>query len=422
MTRLGYGFGRGARGPANARPEALWRLATVRGGESAYGIGNVSTPNSARTSGRIRDMLSNAHITALRYADAAFIIGSDQAETAVSPQSIQRALEIGPAVGRVTWSGSAIGTIPGGALLWSDDLLPGALGLSEFPPGVMVWHRSMKDNLVGDTRANFPMTGPGTPEGEDQRGTTIGVDRLMQTGALPADGGARAQIDGAPGVLIGLAKDHGPTVLVCGDSRFYGVSGNAGPGTGTAGGPPRMALEQAGIPHAMQARSGSKIQDFVAGDFAKPVLRIGIIAHVSDILCNWSVNDMSSGRTASQILGDIAAFVAKAKAINPQVRIWWTTMAPSTNGSNIPVGLYANSANDGRQTFNNEVRTNFAAYGLSGLVDISAAVEDPTQTDRWADFANDSSDGLHSRQTGQVKEAAVIKAWADALPAPLAAY
>lgn len=97
-------------------------------------------------------------------------------------------------------------------------------------------------------------------------------------------------------------------------------------------------------------------------------------------------------------------------------------MAPSTNGSNIPIGLYANGANDGRQTFNDEVRTNFAAYGLSGLVDISAAVEDPTQTDRWADFANDSSDGLHSRQTGQVKEAAVIKAWADALPAPLAAY
>ena len=130
---------------------------------------------------------------------------------------------------------------------------------------------------------------------------------------------------------------------------------------------------------------------------------------------------MSGGRTANQILADIAAFVAKAKAINPQVRIWWTTMAPSTNGSNVPAGLYANGATDGRHAFNGEIRTNFAAYGLSGHVDIAAAVEDPTQTDRWADYANDSSDGLHSRQTGQVKEAAVIKTWADALAAPLTA-
>ena len=421
MGRLGYGFGHGARGPVTAREAALWRLGSIRAGESAYGIGNVSTSNSARTSGRIKDMLSSAHMTALRYADAAFIIGSDQSETAVSTQSIQRALEIGSAVGRITWSGSDIGAIPGGGLLWSDDIVPGALGLSAFLPGTTIWHRSMKDNLVGDTRANFPMTGPGTPAGEDQRGTTTSIDRLMQTGVLPADGGARAQIDGAPGVLIGLATDHGPTVLVGGDSRFYGVSGNAGPGTGTAGGPARMALEQAGIPHVMQARSGSKIQDFVADNFARPVLRIGIIAYVSDILCNWSVNDMSGGRTANQILADIAAFVAKAKAINPQVRIWWTTMAPSTNGSNVPAGLYANGATDGRHAFNGEIRTNFAAYGLSGHVDIAAAVEDPTQTDRWADYANDSSDGLHARQTGQVKEAAVIKAWADALAAPLTA-
>ncbi|WP_037491188.1 hypothetical protein [Sphingobium indicum] len=96
-------------------------------------------------------------------------------------------------------------------------------------------------------------------------------------------------------------------------------------------------------------------------------------------------------------------------------------MAPSTNGSNVPAGLYANGATDGRQAFNGEIRTNFAAYGLSGHVDISAAIEDPTQTDRWADYANDSADGLHSRQTGQVKETAVIKIWADALATPLTA-
>ncbi len=108
---------------------------------------------------------------------------------------------------------------------------------------------------------------------------------------------------------------------------------------------------------------------------------------------------MSAKRTASQILPDIAAFAAWAKAVNPLVRVWWATMAPKTNGSNVASGLFAAGVANGRDLSNSELRGNSAAYGLSGQMDVAAAVEDAAQKDRWAIVA-DTSDYLHSTQGG----------------------
>lgn len=421
MPGFGFGPGRAPRRRLGAPTPAVWRLATMRAGEIAFGTSGTSASNNQRKTSRVKDKLGPAHYSALRFQELQFWVNTDQTETAPgNAVTVQRAVEIGAATGRVLYGGANSGTVPNGSTLWSDDFLPAALSLSGFTPGADIWHRYILDTAVGELYTNRPSTGTGTPAGESTNATATSVDRLLSSGALPTEGTTIGQALASPGLAIGLASDHGPTVLVVGDSRFYGFGGDNGPGLGTASGPARMALEQAGLPHAMQARSSTRIDQFVASNFANGTNRLPAIAYVSDILGNWSTNDMQAGgRTANQILADIAAFVIKAKLINPKVRVWWTNLAPRTNNTNTPSGLFVAGAANGRDTFNSEIENNFAAYGLNGYVDIRSVCEDPAQRDRWQNYATQSTDGVHSTQAQQVAEAARIKAWADALPPPL---
>lgn len=415
---------------------ASWRLATVRGGELAFGSAGTSNSAVQRNTFRQKDKLGPATYQKLKFVDVGFSVSSANVETALGQSfTIARAVEISAAVQGVTWSAAASVSVPSGSTgVESDEYLPSLFGLSAFAPNTDIWLRSRVDAyFVNPSYGNylqFPAVGAGTPAGEGGYRTSTATDQLLATGALAAGGTAMTVIGGAAARVIGYASDHGPTVLVLGDSRFYGFHGTDGVGTGTAGGPARMALEAAGLPHEMQARSTtqlSQLMTYDGGGNPTGIInwggRLNAVQYVSDVIGNWGTNDIQAGVTGSQLTARVQYFVAYLKTLNPLVRVWWTTIAPRTNTSNMPAAGFANSDTNGRKAFNDYLKANFAAMGLAGVVDVSAACEGAT-TDTWRTditgvLAGTSDDGVHSVQAQQVNEAAVIQSWAGALPAPL---
>lgn len=416
---FGYGFGRRRAGFAGPGAAAVWRLASIRAGEAAFGASGTSNASVARTTSRVKDMLGSGHYQRLRYVDAGFHVSTANAEVALgNAVAIQRAVEIAsPAqTVRVTWAGGPAGSVPDGAAAHaSDDILPEAFGYAGgFAPGLVIWHRAMQDVAVGQFILQRPATGAGTPAGESSWRSANTSDQLMATGALAASGTARAATDAAPYLFVGLADDHGPTVGISGDSRFYGFGGDDGPGTAAAGGPIRMALEAAAVPHFVQARSATQLAQIVAGAaFANFAKRQDAFAYVGDVVSNYGSNDLNAGRGASQLAADVQSYVALVKGLGVG-RVWWATIAPRTSTGNVPVAGFANTDANGRKAFNDALRAGWAAWGLAGVIDVSAAIEDPGQTDRWASLAY-TTDGVHSSQAGQVLEAAPLQAWAAGL-------
>lgn len=416
---FGYNLGFCRHRPVAAPAASVWRLASVRAGETSFGTQGASSSAVQRNRGRQKDTLGAASYSRLRYVDVGFYVDTANVENALgNSYDTQRGLEIASQVRRVLWSGANVATIPSGSGgVASDDILPSSFSLAAFSGGTSIWHRNMSDVAVAGMQLGKPTIDVGTPAGEASYRTPNTVDDLLVTGALAVSGTTSGNVC-APQRFIGFASNHGPTVLVIGDSRFYGFGGNDGAGTATAGGPPRMALEAAGIPHEMQARSSTRLTQIVASSFANWTNRQNAVQYVSDILSNYGTNDLANGRTAIQLIADVQALVVKAKAINPLVRVWQSTVTPRTNTSNVPTAGFANGETTGRKAFNDALKANWASWGLSGYVDISAAVENPDQTDQWANVGN-TTDGLHSMQVNQDLEKVPIQNWATGLAAPL---
>jgi lysophospholipase L1-like esterase len=155
-----------------------------------------------------------------------------------------------------------------------------------------------------------------------------------------------------------------------------------------AGGARDMAVLNAGI-------SGNELLAGSEQDGDTPLQRFGRdvagAAGATDVVLHIGTNDIAAGRGATAIIAGMRRFVARAHAAH--LRVFLTTITPSTNGAH---GTPAATAV--RDAVNAWVLTRGRA-AADGVFDFAAAVADPAHPTRLAP-AFDSGDGLHLTPAG----------------------
>lgn len=178
---------------------SVWRLASVRAGETSFGTQGTLSSAVQRNRGRQKDMLGAASYSRLRYVDVGYYVDTANVENSVgNSYDTQRSLEIASQVRRVLWSGANIATIPGGSAgVASDDILPSSFSLASFSAGTVIWHRNMSDVAIAGLQLGKPTIDIGTPSGEAAYRTPTTVDDLMSSGAMTVSGTTTGNV-GAP--------------------------------------------------------------------------------------------------------------------------------------------------------------------------------------------------------------------------------
>jgi hypothetical protein len=169
---------------------------------------------------------------------------------------------------------------------------------------------------------------------------------------------------------------------------------------------PAMAYANVGI-------GGDSLVKFQLGD----LYRIHLGTYVTDILCNYGVNDMKSGgRTAVQVQNDMITVAA----LFPGKRFWPSTITPVSSGTFTTVSGQTADANVAViDEYNNRLRAGLVT-GMAGYIDLRRALQslvDGTgaakqDSSLWQILnsatpqANITNDGLHPNLLGDLMIAA----------------
>ncbi|KQQ85083.1 SGNH/GDSL hydrolase family protein [Aureimonas sp. Leaf324] len=244
------------------------------------------------------------------------------------------------------------------------------------------------------------------------RGTNVGN---MEEGVDLSDKAATGTIGNAsqqmPAAAIGVIGDMPAArrlFALTGDSLSQGVGGYS---HATA---PSLALGVlAGL--VLQRDVGSVLHLGRAGASAlankdKYAKRIALMQAlgVTDIFSDLGVNDLSSTSSAATLKTNLTALFTTFKAVMPSVRIYQSTITPSTtatapvteNNQTVPTAMQ-----DGRRlTFNADLRAGGFGSLLAGVVEFAIPAQLDADPNLWkAGYASDSgSPGAqqHPNQTG----------------------
>jgi lysophospholipase L1-like esterase len=250
------------------------------------------------------------------------------------------------------------------------------------------------------------------------------------SGTDPVDSGVTTQTSAAAGtpmampLMISGITTSAANVALVGDSIIYGFQ-DSDASWGYLRGWAASSMEDAQTPHFRAAVSGAEALQFLA---ANAPLRLAQIARATAAICNLGVNDITlqAGSTAN-----VEAFLIQQwQALdNLGVQVWQTTICPSTTSSDswaTKANQSVNSAfNTCRQAVNAWLRAGatFTINGISvsvgnplhpltGLIDISPYVEDPTDNSRWLTNGSANywtSDGIHPSPAGYAFVEAVVQ-------------
>ena len=410
-------------GPPVPEPEApeTWMVAGTRG-EVATSTGSVGA--NPRFMCRSRHVLGQATYSGLQLVYGNYFVGvSNREDGAVSAATLVVGMEVPGAPTQtveVKWGGASSVVMAGGAA-WvaTDEILPSMFGLTEFPPGMVLWLRPYRDNLNGDTRVFNGTVGSVPGEGAYTcPNTGAGTDQHLGTGplTLPTGGGSNTNLY-LPLAILGRSAAHDEPELIMGDSIIFGqgeglLSANDGE---YQGGAFRKAAYALGRPWVSIARPATSVSAYIFSDTGVPrnAKRSLVYPYIKRVYDNYAANDLGntntstgSARTATQILADRKTAYDQILAVNPEATIHPVMLTPRVSAgtydlapaSQVPAGGWANADVGGRVDVNAGLVAAIGTHGIVSVVDTSTgAMSDATFTDRIAQIAGapGSVDGLH---------------------------
>ena len=249
------------------------------------------------------------------------------------------------------------------------------------------------------------------------------------TGTDPVDSGVTTQTSAAAGTPMAMPlmvtgqTTSGASVALIGDSIIYGYQ-DSDSAWGYLRGWAASAMEDAQTPHFRAAVSGAEALQFLA---ANAPLRLAQLGRATAAICDLGVNDITiqAGSTAN-VQSYLIQLWTALDCLG--VQVWQTTICPSTTSSDswaTKANQTVNSTfNTTRQAINTWLRggATYTINGqsvsvgnplhpLTGVIDISPYVEDPTDSSRW--LTNGSAnywtlDGIHPSPAAYVFVEAVV--------------
>jgi lysophospholipase L1-like esterase len=318
-------------------------------------------------------------------------------------QGIEHSIEI-PSVQsspvRMLWGGGNTGTITNGVVEYlSDQLFASSFGLPYFPGGTQFWLRSRKtvtngQNYIYGQGGNASLGYSG--EGEFFSDGT--ASQITNSGAMttPSGGSAAANNSILPTAFIG-APTRSLSIMGVGDSLMYGGNDNWSDGTNGMGWFPRglHLVNGRQCANANFGRGGSTALNFVTN-----ISQRSYYYKYHDVLViHYGTNDLATGRTAAQAAASILTIAQNAKANG----IRWVVVSavfPRTDSSNVPISGFATGG--ARDVLNASLAAMVGNGYVDQYIDLSSAIADPVNTDRWNTGIGVVSDWIHPNATGHV--------------------
>ena len=332
----------------------------------------VSTKANAR---RVRLGFSNWHM-ANALSTAAEVNGAtdvvlDQVYLEYNGQSV-----------RVTKDGSNTITVPAGQdLLFSDDVLPAAFGLSQFPAGAQIFARWSYTQTAGNACSGYGSNQLATGDIRVQYDATAnpGFDDVSGTGAMSSPAGANQVAMFGPIGLFGEFDQPAVALLHIGDSLLD--NSNDISGDGEAGGEwGRRAAWSAGIPAFNMALAGHRLGYYNGVTTKKAVL----YQYFTHGVCELGTNDIAGGINNGTMLVNARAIWAALKAAGVQ-KVYQTNILPkvtSTDGcttlGNQTVFSAQFDTGGYRDLFHAALPAEVTAGRIDGVMDVMSVVADPT--------------------------------------------
>lgn len=139
------------------------------------------------------------------------------------------------------------------------------------------------------------------------------------------------------------------------------------------------AIAAAGYPHVIYAISGTTLFGNVPANFTRRLAAL-VAAKITDVVIDWSHNDVSGSQTYAQITTNITNIVAYIKAAG--MRVHYCTSLPRVSGTFLtaagqtyyaPNGGYLGGVSSRHAQVSDFIRAN--SFGAAGIIDIADAVE-----------------------------------------------
>ncbi|WP_416357711.1 SGNH/GDSL hydrolase family protein [Aureimonas phyllosphaerae] len=245
-----------------------------------------------------------------------------------------------------------------------------------------------------------------------------GVD-LVDKATSGTIGNATQQLPAAAIGLVGDMSSSHRLFALAGDSISQGIGGYShGAAPGLALGILAGLVVQTGTGSVLHlGRSGASAQ----ANRATYTRRIALMQAlgVTDIFCDLGVNDMSSSSSAATLKGHLTTLFGAFKAAIPSVRIYQSTITPSTvatapiteGNQTVPAAMQ-----DGRRlAFNADLRTGGFGSLLAGFVEFALPAQLPGDPHLWrAGFASDTGNpGSQQHPNAAGGEAIILAAAAE---------
>jgi lysophospholipase L1-like esterase len=263
------------------------------------------------------------------------------------------------------------------------------------------------------------------PSGEP----TVGSVDLVDIDATTQTNMATATRVPMPSAVLGLGKS-GETVRhvgIVGDSLMMGYLDTEvdshKKGIGVRG------AEYEDVRYRRIPQGGDRMMYWTAANAAK---RLALVQPATSVFCDLGSNDIANSRTLAQLQAD--AITTWTELGRQGARVFQMTILPKTTSTDswatkanqTPVAP-AFAAGGVRQTFNAWLRAGastvingvtvtlgMAGHPLSGVVDISSAVEDTTDSNYWKS-PSWTTDGGHPTATGYDALAQAMRPWMSSM-------
>lgn len=290
----------------------------------------------------------------------------------------------------LTFGGAATVTIPpsGASLAESDE----AVLSTPVPAGAQYWVRTFVSVAAGGR----------WPQGY-LIATAMGEAADFSTGAAKAAGGTITNAAASP-----TRRGYGPVAVkatgwtgtavgkafaAIGDSLIMGASDShdaIASGHGNIGYFAKAAAGQ--YPVINLGIAGTTAADNLPAAFTRRTALLKKIG-VTHVFGNWAVNDLSTGRNATQIAAHVSAVVAGIKDAMPGVKMVWATTTPRTSSSDAwktvtgqsayatPAGAFTGGAAAQRAQFNALLRGGVS--GIDTVFDAADVAETARDSGIW---------------------------------------
>jgi hypothetical protein len=257
-------------------------------------------------------------------------------------------------------------------------------------------------DYVGTGSMDFALDYPTTPP---VAGSTDLVDINATTQTTLATG-TRVPM---PSAILGLGRmaELARYVTLVGDSLMMGYLDTAVDSFQKGYGV--RAAEYEAVRYRRITQGGDRMQYWTPANATR---RITLAAVATAVLCDFGSNDIANSRTLAQLQAD--SLVTWTALGNQGARVWQRTILPRTtstdgwatkaNQTPVATGFAAGGV---RQTYNTWLRAGastvingvtltmgMTGHPLSGIVDISSVIEDPTDSNYWKSPGY-TTDGAH---------------------------